>query len=126
MLLQLAHPEVSARTCDACLRWIFDTDSGNLVRNRETGEPLPRPPGSRTPCLTCPKCTNTEEKTPEAGRRSDVSRRNQLTLLRYHEQLVTPGPVDDVMRRNFGIIHEVLDTYDRGVRRAALMLTKVR
>ena len=119
-MLQLTHPETAARTCDGCLRWVFDPDSGRLVRNRETGEPITRPPGSRTPCLTCPKCTHTAEKSPEAGRASDLSPRNRLTLARYYEQQASPGPTDEVMRRNFGVIHELLTTYDRSLLSALL------
>jgi hypothetical protein len=124
-MLQLTHPETAARTCDVCLRWMFDLKSGRLIRNRETGEPIARLAGCRPPCLSCVKCTHATERTPESGRYCDLSRRNQLTLTCYYQQQAAPGPTDDVMRRNFGVIYEVLTNYDRSVQQAALMVKKV-
>lgn len=125
MLLQLAHPETAARTCDACLRWVFNSETGYLVRNKITDEPILRPPGTKTPCLTCPKCAHTIEKTPQSGRECDLSKRNRLTLARYYEQQIAPSYQDDVTKRNFGIIQEVLALHDRSVQRAQLQVLKV-
>ena len=125
MVLQLAHPETAARSCDACIRWVFDPESGRLIRNKQTGAPVYRPLNSKPPCFSCPKCSHSREKTPEVGRVSDLSKRNQRTLALYYEQQVVPEPVDDVMRRNFGIIYEVLTTYDRGVMQASLTMKRL-
>ena len=121
VMLELAHPEVSARSCDACKRWIFDTENGRLVKNRLTGDPIERPAGTRTPCATCPKCSGESNPSPDIGHLSDLSPRNRTTLKRYWEYRVVPGPTDDIIQRNFGVIYELLNSYDRGIAKAALI-----
>jgi hypothetical protein len=119
--LRLSHPVVAARTCDFCLKWMFDPETGQLVLNKCTGEPLRRPVGVSPPCFSCPKCSSASaSRTPETGRESDLTPRNQRTLELYYENLAVPGPADNVMRRNFGIIHRILSEHDRLVQQALL------
>jgi hypothetical protein len=73
------------------------------------------------PCHSCPKCDRSDEKSPEAGRKRDLSRKNRLTLERYYEHLAAPGPVDSIMRKNFGILHEIFATHDRNMQQVLLM-----
>jgi hypothetical protein len=120
----LTHPQVASRTCDDGMRWVFNTESGEVSRDKNTGRPIERPRGSRPPCFPCPKCANEADKSPTTGRRCDLSRKNRLTLARYYEQLVCPGPVDAIMRRNFGIIHALFLAHERSTQEAeALMKT---
>ena len=121
MWLLLSHPETAARTCDECKLWIFDIETGRLVRDRGTDEPIARPTNCRMPCLSCPKCSGEPRiRTPDTGRQADFTRCNRLTWRLYWEEQASHGPTDDIMRKNFGIIHETLATYDRGLRQAAM------
>jgi hypothetical protein len=71
--LWILHPELPS--CDDCERFAYDehwkrvewpgSESGYMERF-----------GAPPPCSTCPKCSQSEEKSPAAGRQSDLSPRN--------------------------------------------------
>jgi hypothetical protein len=109
VVLQITHAEVAARTCEECKKWMY-RDDGSLILVK--GKPMLRPAGVKTPCITCPKCIGTA-KTSQEGCKCDLSNKNLLTIKRYYEHLAAPGPVDDIMRRNFGVIRQVIDGMDR-------------
>jgi len=118
-MLQQSHPELVAIPCNSCERWVYREDWSLLTD--DNGNPYPRPKG-KTPCYKCPKCGHAKEKTPAAGREAELSRKNNLTLQKYYEQLVTPLEVDDVARENFGIIRETFDDYDRAIKRTMVTI----
>lgn len=121
MSLILTHPATAYRSCEDCQRWIYDVQSGQIKRNKLTGEPIPRPPGTKMPCVHCPRCEGEAEKTPEVGKRRSWSARNWRTWELYWRQQGTGSRVGDaIVRRNFGIIAEALAQYDRACRRAGV------
>jgi hypothetical protein len=119
--MQQAHPEFIGRTCDECTKWVYRDDGTKATDN--TGNPYPL--RGKPPCLTCPKCLHSRHKSPQVGRLCDLSERNELTLQRYYEHLVTPGEVDDITIKNFGIIRQVLDDYQRMLTRHMLTATSI-
>lgn len=128
VLLLLSHPSAAARSCDACLRWIFNTETGTIVRDHTTGKPIARPKGSSPPCHSCPKCNGSAEKSPRIGRGSELSARNQMTLQCYYAHRVMPRQVDDVAEQNFAMLYELFTSHDRLTSQsilASLMLPRV-
>jgi hypothetical protein len=83
-------------------------DAGRLAKDRATGKPLLRPPTGRLPCVTCPKC-QWGDKTPEEGRKAELTPRNQAALDAYYERRAAGGTVGPVYRRKFGIIERLLE-----------------
>ena len=57
--LVLLHPEVAFRDCEACKKYVFNHETGEVERNDVTGEPMERPNGTFPPChygqKECPK-----------------------------------------------------------------------
>jgi hypothetical protein len=50
--LLLFHPHLLQRTCARCQQWLYDDQHQFVMR---AGQRVRRPPGSPTPCWTCPK-----------------------------------------------------------------------
>ncbi len=85
MGLLLAHPRIVQQTCDLCRQWVFDSQYRRLMRH---GQPVARPAGAPTPCITCVK------KNPTDGERFDHSVPYFMRLVRrYHEVVGTGGAV---------------------------------
>ena len=125
MILILAHPQEANKTCKDCSTYVYDKD-GSLVLDRETKGPLLRKRSQKPACLTCPKCRGCNEQSPEVGRKSDLSRKNQRTLQLYYEHQACPGEVTDlILRRNFGIIHQQFENYKLALQRALLSVPRM-
>ena len=123
MSLILSHPEVAGVSCADCERWIYNRDW--TVACDRLGKPLARPKHSRPPCRLCPKCEHNPEASPAIGRQCDFSIRNQQTLMLYYQKQACPEcPTDDLMRRNFGIIQQMFEQYDRAIRGIMLRLPR--
>lgn len=89
-----------------------------------------RPSGLPTPCGDCPKCKgigSKEQPSPTVGRRLDLSPKNQKTLDMYHQAQAMSGnvPVDDIMLKNFGLIHNLYQTYEQSSLAMAAAMPKV-
>lgn len=133
MGLLLAHPEVAYRSCDECQKWYFDPQTGRQEKRRRKDPadgklkllPVARKPGALPPCWKCPKCSG-DAKTPEEGRKAELSEKNWKALRFYYEQKAVGGPVDAVARRNCGIIERVLEEHRTATGRAMIDLTKAK
>lgn len=118
-MLRLCHPELPR--CDDCQQWLFDpADGWRLARNLATGEPVRRPSGSSPPCDVCPKCAGLSECSPAAGRRCDLSAKNERTIELYYQVQATHGRSlsggaarDSVLAQNLGAIAVVLEEFER-------------
>ncbi|OHB81790.1 MAG: hypothetical protein A2W31_06605 [Planctomycetes bacterium RBG_16_64_10] len=66
------------------------------------------------PCWDCPKTIGEKRRCPETGRQAEWTERNWRTWACYWEHQAAGGAVDEIMRRNFGIIGEALADYQRG------------
>lgn len=97
------HPSLAERSCDDCKKWVFEDDSA--IPAKRLDQPIER--RGSPPCHTCPKCASEDDKTPEVGKRCELSYRNWVTLRRYYEQCAAPSGVDAIARKNFGIIRMV-------------------
>ena len=125
MSLILTHPEVAYRSCEDCKCYVYDPKTGKQHKDRK-GKPLKRPVGSRTPCHFCPKCRRADRKDPRAGEAATLSVKNQRTLRLYYQQQAGGGEViDPITRKNFGMIAEILDSYDRQQRQAMIATVAV-
>jgi hypothetical protein len=123
--LLLAHPRLVRQTCDLCRQWVFDSQYRRLMRH---GQPVARPAGAPTPCITCPK------KNPVDGARFDRSVSYFVRLLRrYHEIVGTGGAcltaaerVEPILHRDLGLIHAALRQADsvETARQLYLLFTK--
>jgi hypothetical protein len=118
--LLLSHPEVAYRSCEECKRWVYDPKSGKLEkqrkRNPDSGElelvPMPRKPGTKLPCWNCAKCPDDPKlKTPEEGRKAELSAKNWKAIRFYFQQKAVGGPVDELCRRNCGLIEWLLEEH---------------
>lgn len=104
----LRYPELSQRSCDFCLKFCFDEDTGLVMLGRDK-QPLPRHFGCPPACKTqkgCPKGTPEKPLTllPE----------NQRAYEHYQEcRAVGQFPDDPTVRRNAAIIRRVEDEYER-------------
>lgn len=67
----LWHPKIADLPCSQCKLFIYD-DEGN--QSTYGGEPIRRPPGTPTPCGTCPK------ESPERAAELELSPKNWKTL----------------------------------------------
>lgn len=102
------------------MRWVYNETTGEREYwpDGQGGyKLLERPPGSPTPCASCPKCTWSAKKDPAHGRQSELTPANRATLELYH-RIHGCGPaghyeLDGVTQTNLGIIHETLTAHDR-------------
>lgn len=109
MSLLLAHPEIPA--CGDCQKWYYDTKTWERKTQlaRKDGQlcrqDVPRPPGSPTPCHTCPK---SKDGRPNPG--AELSRKNSHALQLYLEvKAGAPLPDDPIVRRNCAMIRWIED-----------------
>jgi len=63
VILEIMHPQIASRSCESCQMYVYDEDSGYIVKNRD-GKPRVRAKGNTVPCMTpgmsCPKGSPTE------------------------------------------------------------------
>jgi hypothetical protein len=92
------------------------------------GQPVARPVGAPTPCITCPK------KNPADGERFDRAVPYLVQLVRrYHEIMGTAGAclapaerADSILHRDLGLLHAALRQNDAAetARQLYLLCTK--
>lgn len=132
MRLQLSHPEVAYRSCEDCLKYMYDHKTGRLFRNAD-GTPQPRPPGSKAPCQATVKAPFDvraricAKVSPDAG--IELSDRNQAALEHYLRCRATGRfPDDPLVANNASIIRMIFDAHEsnRLVNSITAMLTSVR
>jgi hypothetical protein len=117
---------VAYRTCEDCRCYVYDPKTGKQHQDRNKGGPLERPKHSKPPCQFCPKCRNSDEKSPRAGHAATLSPKNWKTFRLYHQQRIGGGTVTDpITRKNFGILAEMFDHYDRQQRQAMIATASV-
>jgi hypothetical protein len=110
--LVLLHPQVAARSCTDCVRWLHD-DAGDEFgpvtrRPARTGSPVPRPAGMPTPCHRCPKTEGEPVRTREHAR--ELTPALRACYMHYLEcRAVGRFPDDDLVRRHARIIRSVED-----------------
>lgn len=110
MRLALLHPEVAARPCGDCVRWVYrDAPDAFGERVERGGKPVPRvgPP----PCSWCRK---QPDDVPEADRSPatavELSDRNWLAWRHYREcRAVGAFPDDPVVRQNAAVVRQAED-----------------
>jgi hypothetical protein len=119
VLLILRHPKVAFRPCEVCQKWQYNEQTGDIEKDRRTGDPDRNFEMRRigpTPCRTrkgCPKGT------PEDSR--ELTRQNTSTYRHYLDCKATGlFPDDPVVRRNAGIIREIEDAIDRNDRESMI------
>lgn len=108
MRLLILHPEVAARNCQDCQRYVYNEKTGQ--RQEFRGEPMKRPKGTFPPCGYGPeKCP---KGSPAAGR--ELTEKNWQAWMHYQEcNAVSQFPDDSIVRRNAAVIRDVLDSIDR-------------
>lgn len=111
MTLLLCHPELP--TCDDCEKYVYD-EHWKQIENPIGEGPMLRD-GARPPCMRCPKCATSPEKSPAAGRQAELSPRNRQCLEHYWATkdgcLTEEEKRDPVVRRTRAIINQVYDHY---------------
>lgn len=122
--MQLAHPLIAGRSCDDCVRWHYLEDGTPYYRS--DGTRVRRPKGVVTPCGNCPKIPMSippAERTPETGRRYEMTLRSRKALRHYQEcRAVGTFPDDPLVRRNASILHEIDQACERRQRRQEMEL----
>lgn len=110
MSLILAHPEVARVSCADCQAWAYNDD---WTRTKRLGRDVPRPPGSPTPCGTCPKIpASAPERTPEHA--IELTTQNWQAYRHYLEcRAVGQFPDDPIVRRTARVVRGVYDEIDR-------------
>lgn len=117
--MALEYPEIAARPCRLCERFLFSADGEVVRRPAVGGEPVVRPPGTPTPCAvpyrdhpSCPKIPGGAEAVRESA--EELSESNRVALEHYREcRAVASFPDDEIARRHARIIREVEDERDR-------------
>lgn len=109
----LFHGEI--QSCADCHKYLYSAPGRVSTRGGRAGLPLikvPRPPGSSTPCESCPKIPEGMTPAPESA--EELTEQNYRAYLHYLEcRAVGHWPDDPIVRRNARIIRLVEDAYDR-------------
>lgn len=108
----LMHPEVAARSCDDCRRYVYKPDGEILRRPARVGLPVLRPAGSPTPCHTCPKIP-ADSPVRDPSQAVELNAKNRQAYWHY-QQCAAVGhfPDDPIVKRNAAIIAGVLKRLD--------------
>lgn len=108
MRLAIVHPEVAARDCKHCQKWLYDEKTGKVVERH--GIPIERPKGTHPPCrlhIGCPKGS------PENSRA--LTSQNRRAYHHYLEcRAVGQFPDDPIVRRNAALIRHVEESIKEG------------
>jgi hypothetical protein len=105
------HPEVAFRSCEDCLKHVYDEQTGRRAEYPpQSGRPIPRAAGNEPPCRRGPdKCPKGH---PAAGR--ELTEVNWQAYMHYLECKATGNfPADPIVSRNAGVIRGVEDALDR-------------
>lgn len=118
MRLLLLHPGVARRSCEACAKYLHHEPGGGVVTRG--GRPVPRAPGSRTPCVTCPKIPPGADPKPENA--AELAWRTEDAYRHYLEcRAVGRFPDDPIVRYTAMLIRQAEDAATRAdSRRLAL------
>jgi hypothetical protein len=104
--LQLIHPEIAARSCEDCQKWLYYDKGPNQFGERverPAGVPVPRGPHIRPPCCWCSKIPAGSEPCPENA--VELSPENFEAWAHYREcKAVGDFPTDAIVRFNASII----------------------
>ena len=114
MRLILLHPDVAARSCDDCRKFLYhDRGPGEFgPRVERSGKPCARPKGLKPPCSWCPKIPPGDEPVPANAQ--DLSEKNLAALLHYREcRAVGEFPADGIVARNAALIRAAEDAAER-------------
>lgn len=102
MILILDHPQVAYRDCAHCQAWMYDEDTGAVLKAPGTGLDIARPKGVKTPCETSKGCP---KGTPENS--NALSPKNWLAYQHYKRcKAVGRFPEDGIVEQNAGIISD--------------------
>ena len=104
------HPEVAAVSCQDCQTWMYDE---KWQREQRAGQDVPRPPGCKTPCWSCPKIPKGAPPRPSSA--VELSEKN-VRAYNFHEECVAVGdfPRDAIVRRNARLITMVVKSVESG------------
>jgi len=112
-MLSIAHPEIASRSCEDCLKHIYNHETGKRQLDPK-GNPIPRPAGGKAPCqATAGAPREVRERicakiAPDAG--VELSEKNRAAYEHYQEcKAVGVFPDDPIVRRNARIIRELED-----------------
>lgn len=113
MRLLLLHPDVAARSCGDCVRWLHN-DSGTKFGKVTTrgGKPVERPRGTKPPCRICPKIPEGADPTPENA--VELKGADRQAYIHYREcRAVNAFPDDPLVRRDAAVFRAVEDAAER-------------
>lgn len=115
MLLSIAHPAVANRSCEDCLKYIYNHETGKRQLDPK-GNPIPRPAGGKAPCqATVGAPREVRERicakiAPDAG--VELNEKNRAAHEHYQEcKAVGVFPDDSIVRRNARIIRQIEDMH---------------
>jgi hypothetical protein len=98
---------------------MYDEDGKVSTR---LGKPVERPPGSKTPCLKCPK------KSPDQAHEYELSQRNIEALIAYRRIRALHGRClsdeeaqDGMLGKNMAIIDTIIRNHETGDVASAMM-----
>lgn len=110
MRLLLLHPDVAARSCGDCSKWLYADKPGEFAPEpvKRGGRPADRPPNVKPPCSWCPKQpadVADRDRTPATAVELDA--RGWRAYGHYLEcKAVGAFPDDDVVRRHAALIRQ--------------------
>ncbi len=104
--LILLHPDIAARSCEDCVRYLYYDRGPNDFGERVERGGIPIPRGkSPTPCMWCPKIPAGARPAPENA--IELSLQNLQAWTHYREcKAVGSFPHDAIVRMNAGIVAE--------------------
>lgn len=112
--LILRYPEVAARDCEHCKKWVYDEETGRPKTSGVSKRLVPRgaaPPPCRLSHVGCPKGTPENPRT--------LSDRNRQAYEHYQEcRAVSQFPDDSIVRRNARLIRLIEDAVALGRQRS--------
>lgn len=118
MRLILLHPGVARRSCEACVAYLHHEPGGSVVTRG--GKPVPRAPGSKPPCVSCPKIPPGADPNPASA--AELTGRSEDAYRHYLEcRAVGQFPDDPIVRHTAMLIRSAEDAAQRAdSRRLAL------
>lgn len=125
----LLEPEIAARSCEDCQRFLYHDRGPNDFgpRVERSGKPVLRLPKQKTPCAWCPKIVPGDP--PEPASAQELTARNRSAYLHYLECKATGQfPADAIARRNAALIKRVEDDAEevRGTLTQLRLLSRLR
>jgi len=112
--LILLHPDIAARSCSDCQKYLYlDRGPGQFGKRVErAGIPTLRPKGVKTPCMWCPKIPPGVKPIPTNA--VEMDDKAYAAYLHYLECKAVGGfPHDAIVRRNAAIIRQAEDAAER-------------